>query len=104
MRTVLFILLIAIGGIASAMPVEGTVSRIYPSGTSDKINFKLRTSDCSGSPYYSFPVNTDIGKANYSLLLAAATTGSEIVVAISSCPPAGESVQIQYIYQDFPAS
>ncbi|SMF68342.1 hypothetical protein SAMN02745866_04329 [Alteromonadaceae bacterium Bs31] len=106
MKIVLFfVFLVMLGSTAyAAIPVTGTVSRIYPSGSSDRVNFKLRTSDCSGNPYFSFQIDTDIGKANFALLLAAATTKSEVIVAVNTCPKDGENGHVEYIYQDYPAS
>ncbi|MEJ6473994.1 hypothetical protein [Pseudoalteromonas piscicida] len=82
----------------------GQVERIYPSN--GKIFFRLKGDECkdkgSRNTYWYFDLSTDTGKANYSLLLAAAATKSVINVGrpANSCSPE-QSQAINYLYQDY---
>ncbi len=101
MKKVLFVLLTLISSLVFADPftVTGQVKRIYPTSP-ERVHFRIDNDRCSSSKYFYFDLNNETKKAWFSMLLAAATTGSEIKISISECPEK-DHVAIRYMYQDF---
>lgn len=84
--------------------VSGKVARIYPA--ENKVYFNLIGDQCGqgiDNHYYYFVLDSEIKKAWFSIILAAANTGKPILVSLPNCPsPAtGAQVEIRYLYQDF---
>lgn len=82
--------------------VSGKVARIYPQG--DRVHFNLKGDQCGlgiDQHYYYFTLDTDVKKAWYSLILAAANTDKPILVSLPDCPAPGSQVEVRYLYQDF---
>lgn len=78
METYLFIaaLLLSANAVAN-ITVSGEVVRIYPHGSA--VHFKLKNDPCgSASQYYYFTLSSDIEKAWFALLLAAANTSKPV--------------------------
>lgn len=79
--------------------VHGEVARIYPSGNA--VHFTLKNDQCgSTGQYYYFPLGSEVEKAWYALLLAAANTAKPVRVSLPACPTTSY-VQVRYIFQDF---
>jgi hypothetical protein len=104
MKKLCFILLslISVNSFA-AFTISGKVKTLYPSHTGSGIGvvyFKLHTSQCPANAYMYFNLD-DVGKAWYSLLLAASNTGKSINVSLNHCPTDGVDKDIRYLYQNF---
>lgn len=94
----IFALLMSVNAAAN-VTVQGEVARLYPSGNA--VHFKLKNDQCGNTgQYYYFPLGTEVEKAWYAMLLAAATTGKPVKVSIPGCP-ATAYVLVRYIYQDY---
>ncbi|WP_226648738.1 hypothetical protein [Microbulbifer variabilis] len=77
----------------------GLVERIYPSGTS--VKFRLKNDPCnvnSKGEYYEFELDTDVKKAWFTILLAAANSGKEVSVRVEACE--GGVKTVVYIFMD----
>lgn len=91
-------LLLPVTAIAN-ITVHGEVARIYPSGNA--VHFKLKDDQCGNTvQYYYFMLVTEVEKAWYALLLAAANTNKPVAVSVPACPRT-TYVQVHYIYQDY---
>lgn len=95
---VMLALLLPVTAIAN-ITVHGEVARIYPSGNA--VHFKLKNDQCGNTgQYYYFMLGTEVEKAWYALLLAAANTNKPVAVSVPACPTT-TYVQVRYIYQDY---
>lgn len=86
--------------------VSGNVSRLYPSsggsGNPDLVYFKISGDACKAdSGYWYFALQSEASKAWFSMLLAAATTRSDVIVAFNGACNQGVSQEVTYIYQNF---
>ena len=84
----------------AALTVIGEVSRIYP--IDGGIKFRLKNdAECNpNDKYYYFNLDSEVKKAWYSLILAAANTQKPIRVSLHECPT-DSHVEVRYVYQDF---
>lgn len=83
----------------TSVTVEGKISRIYPN--SGNVFFKLKNDQCGNTgKYYYFTLDSDVEKAWYAMVLAAANTDKPVSVSLPACPVA-TNVQVRYIYQDY---
>lgn len=100
MKLLIFIVALLLSANAFAnLTARGEVARIYPHGSA--VHFKLKNDPCgSTSQYYYFTLSSDVEKAWFALLLAAANTGKPVSVSIPACPTTSH-VQVRYIYQDY---
>lgn len=82
--------------------VSGKVARIYPAAP-NAVFFSLKNDQCGKGidVYYVFILDSEIKKAWYSMILAAANTDKPISVSIPNCSADGSSVEVRYIFQDF---
>jgi len=89
--------------------VSGEVERIFPftdSVGNSVVNFRLKNDSCKlsgsqGNTYWRFKLETEIEKAWYSMLLAAATTGKPIRAGVTDpCDP-NKNEYVNYLYQDY---
>ena len=77
----------------------GEVARIYPSGNT--VSFKLKKDQCNPNhKYYYFTLDSEVKKAWYALILAAANSAKPIRVSVAECPT-DANVEIRYLLQDF---
>ena len=97
----LFLICISVNTFAITT-VSGQVARIYPA-TPNAVFFSLKNDQCGKGidVYYVFQLDSEIKKAWYSLILAAANTGKPIFVSIPNCSVDGSSVEVRYIFQDY---
>lgn len=98
---VVFMMSIFSLGASAAINAQGTVEVLYPSSPS-LVYFKLKGDVCTESQYFKISLNSEEGKAWYSLLLAAANTSKSVNVVAPECPTnAVGAITVSYIYQVF---
>ena len=87
-------------GTYGAVTRTGEVERIFP--IDGGIKFRLKGDEqCNpNGKYYYFNLDSEVKKAWYSLLLAAANTSKPVRVSIDACPT-DSHVPVRYVYQDF---
>lgn len=99
-KTILVMLVfLTASNFVSADIITGKVKRIYPQG--DLIYFRIVGDACKTNKYWYFTLQSEVSKAWFSMLLAAATTQSEVLISYSGSCDASINQQIDYVVQDF---
>ena len=100
MKSILIVLMAFVSTNLYAGTETGTVSILYPSGGS-KLYFRLEGTTCKTSRYWFYHMNSESSKVWSSMLLAAATTRSQVsIVFDGECDP-NIHQEISYLYQSF---
>jgi hypothetical protein len=109
MKSMIIVVVICSGSVFadSSSKGKGQVSRIYPSGNSNNINFRLKGDVCKtegANKYWYFSKDHPMADYWFSMLLSASSTGNTIIVGVSSgvdnCDPSKHQ-EIGYILVDY---
>lgn len=84
----------------AAFTISGEISRIYPSNSTVKFRLKNDNQCNPNSKYYYFDLDSEVKKAWFAMILAAANTSKPVRVSIHQCPTDAD-VEVRYVYQDF---